>query len=302
MIKNCIVWIRDDFRLQDNPALSFATNNHEFVSAIYIYDKKDFDNVREAQKWWISKSLKSLNEDLNKNNINLEIIEGDHINFFEKFKSSDIAVYWNKIYEPQELKKDNEIIALLEKNKMSYKFFKGNVLNEYSEITKSDGTPFKVYSPFWRNAENYYIESVPLRNKSLKKLKKIKNFFKERISPEKILPKKNWYKKFEKYWTPSENDAGKLLQNFINKKVKDYGTLRDYPNINGTSRLSPYIRSGQIHVSLIWRKCNEIKPKNIGIKKYVNEIGWREFSHSLINYFQEMLKGNLRKEFTDSHG
>ena len=62
MIKNSIVWIRDDFRLQDNPALSFATNNHEFVSAIYIYDKKDFDNIREAQKWWISKSLISLKE------------------------------------------------------------------------------------------------------------------------------------------------------------------------------------------------------------------------------------------------
>ena len=71
MIKNSIVWIRDDFRIQDNPALSFATNNHEFVSAIYIYDKKDFDNIREAQKWWISKSLISLKEDLSKNNINL---------------------------------------------------------------------------------------------------------------------------------------------------------------------------------------------------------------------------------------
>ncbi len=256
MIKNSIVWIRDDFRLQDNPALSFATNNHEFVSAIYIYDKKEFDNIREAQKWWISKSLKSLNEDLLKNNISLEIIEDNQINFFKKFKSKDIAVYWNKIYEPQELKKDKEIITELEKNKMNYKFFKGNVLNEYNEITKNDGTPFKVYSPFWRNAENYYIESVPLKNKSLKKLKKIKSLF-----------------------------------------VKDYGTLRDYPSINGTSRLSPYIRSGQIHVSSIWRKCNEIKPKNIGIKKYVNEIGWREFSHSLINYFPEMLKGNLRKEF-----
>ncbi len=244
MIKNSIVWIRDDFRLQDNPALSFATNNHEFVSAIYIYDKKDFDNIREAQKWWISKSLKSLNEDLLKNNISLEIIEDNQINFFKKFKSKDIAD-----------------------------------------------------SPFWRNAENYYIESVPLKNKSLKKLKKIKSLFKNKAKPEKILPTKNWYKKFEKYWTPSENDAGKLLQNFINKKVKDYGTLRDYPSINGTSRLSPYIRSGQIHVSSIWRKCNEIKPKNIGIKKYVNEIGWREFSHSLINYFPEMLKGNLRKEF-----
>jgi len=140
--------------------------------------KKEFDNIREAQKWWISKSLKSLNEDLLKNNINLEIIEDNQINFFKKFKSNDIAVYWNKIYEPQELKKDKEIIAELEKNKINYKFFKGNVLNEYNEITKNDGTPFKVYSPFWRNAENYYIESVPLKNKSLKKLKKIKNLIK----------------------------------------------------------------------------------------------------------------------------
>ncbi len=297
MIKNSIVWIRDDFRLQDNPALSFATNNHEFVSAIYIYDKKDFDNIREAQKWWVSESLKSLNDDLIKNNINLEIIEDNQLNFFKKFKLNDTAVYWNKIYEPEQLKKDKDIIVQLEKNEISYKFFKGNILNEFSEITKNDGTPFKVYSPFWRNAENYYIESVPQKNKSLKKLKKIKYFFKNQVKPEKILPKKNWYKKFEKYWIPTEKNAGELLQNFINKKVKDYGTMRDYPSIDGTSRLSPYIRSGQIHVSSIWRKCNEIKQKNIGIKKYVNEIGWREFSHSLINYFPKMLKGNLRKEF-----
>jgi len=50
MIKNSIVWIRDDFRLQDNPALSFATNNHEFVSAIYIYDKKLVHSLFEKAK------------------------------------------------------------------------------------------------------------------------------------------------------------------------------------------------------------------------------------------------------------
>ena len=47
----------------------------------------------------------------------------------------------------------------------------------------------------------------------------------------------------------------------------------------------------------IWKKCNEIKVKGKGYRKYINELGWREFSHSLINYFPEMLKGNLRKEF-----
>ena len=57
MSKKAIVWIRDDFRLNNNHALSYATNNYDFVSVIYIYNKEYFVNVREAQRWWISKSL-----------------------------------------------------------------------------------------------------------------------------------------------------------------------------------------------------------------------------------------------------
>ena len=54
-----IFWIRDDFRLEDNPALSFATQNHESVIALFIYNNKNFDNQTEAQKWWVSKSLEA---------------------------------------------------------------------------------------------------------------------------------------------------------------------------------------------------------------------------------------------------
>ncbi len=95
----------------------------------------------------------------------------------------------------------------------------------------------------------------------------------------------------------SESESKKVLNNLIEKKIKDYGTARDYPAIEGTSKISPYIKHGQIHVSTIWQKCNQIKSKGIGYRKYINELGWREFSHSLINYFPEFLKGNYRKEF-----
>jgi deoxyribodipyrimidine photo-lyase len=71
MSKHAVFWIRDDFRIKNNPALSYATNNHEFVSAIYIYNNLKFDQKREAQKWWISKSLKEFSKDLQKFNINL---------------------------------------------------------------------------------------------------------------------------------------------------------------------------------------------------------------------------------------
>ncbi|MDA9961114.1 FAD-binding domain-containing protein [Candidatus Pelagibacter sp.] len=83
----------------------------------------------------------------------------------------------------------------------------------------------------------------------------------------------------------------------IKSKIKDYGTTRDIPSVEGTSKLSPYIKHGQIHVASIWKKCSEIKSKGIGYRKYINELGWREFSHSLINYFPEFLKGNYRKDF-----
>ena len=293
-----IFWIREDFRIENNPALSFATQNHDNVIALYIYNNNDFDNKREAQKWWVFKSLETLKKELSDYKINLEIVKGDELEIFYKFNKKDkLSVYWNKIYEPDVIAKGKKIRDLFIKNEINYKYFKGNILNEFQEITKNDGTPFKVFTPFWRNAEQVYLNQPPSKNYIVKKKIKKITIFKKCIEPIDILPKKNWYKKFEKYWKVSENDSKKILKNLIENKIKDYGTSRDIPSIEGTSKLSPYIKHGQIHVGSIWKKCSEIKSKGIGYRKYINELGWREFSHSLINYFPEFLKGNFRKEF-----
>ena len=293
-----IFWIREDFRIENNPALSFATQNHDNVIALYIYNNNDFDNKREAQKWWVFKSLETLKKELSDYKINLEIVKGDELEIFSKFNKKDkLSVYWNKIYEPDVIAKGKKIRDLFIKNEINYKYFKGNILNEFQEITKNDGTPFKVFTPFWRNAEQVYLNQPPSKNYIIKKKIKKITIFKKCIEPIDILPKKNWYKKFEKYWKVSENDSKKILKNLIENKIKDYGTSRDIPSIEGTSKLSPYIKHGQIHVGSIWKKCSEIKSKGTGYRKYINELGWREFSHSLINYFPEFLKGNFRKEF-----
>ena len=293
-----IVWIREDFRIDNNPALNYATQNHDYVIALYIYNSDEYDNKREAQKWWLSKSLDSFKKDLSNYKINLEILKGNELDIFSKIKKKDdVSIYWNKIYEPDVIDKGKKIRDSFLKNEINFKYFKGNILNEYQEITKNDGTPFKVFTPFWKNAEQKYLEKVPSKISGIKKLDKEFSFFKKTILPEKILPKKNWFKKFEKYWSPSEKEAQKNLQKLIKDKITDYGETRDFPHIDGTSKLSPYLKHGQIHVETIWNKCQGIKNKGKGYRKYINELGWREFSHSLINYFPEMLKGNLRKDF-----
>ena len=298
MTKKAIVWIREDLRIENNPALSYASQNHEMVTALYIYNNKYFDKKREAQKWWLSKSLNFFKDSLKKFNISLEIISGDEIEVFSKIKKNDdVTVYWSKVYEPDVIAKGKKIRDLFIKNKVDYKYFKGNILIEFQDVTKDDGTPFKVFTPFWKKAEQRYLEKVPSKISKIKKLSKEFIYFKESTSPDEILPKKNWFKKFEKYWKPSEIEAKKYLQELIKNRITDYGDTRDIPGVDGTSKLSPFLKFGQIHVETIWNKCDEVMNKGKGYRKYVNELGWREFSHSLINYFPEMLKGNLRKNF-----
>ena len=293
-----IVWIREDFRVDNNPALYYAAQNHDYVIALYIYNNDDFDNKREAQKWWLSKSLDSLKKDLSVYKINLEILKGDEFDILSKIKKKDnVSIYWNKVYEPDVIDKGKKIRDFFLKNEINFKYFKGNILNEYQEVKKNDGTPFKVFTPFWRNAEQKYLSSIPSKVLKIKKKNSFKIFFKNSIQPKNILPNKNWYKKFENYWEVSENKSKKILEDLLKNKIKDYGTNRDIPSVEGTSKLSPYIKHGQIHVEYIWKKCGELKTKNIGYRKYINELGWREFSHSLINYFPEFLRGNFRKEF-----
>ena len=294
-----IFWIREDFRLSQNPALSFVTKNHKVVDAIYVFKKKDFDNKREAQKWWIYKSLLNFKKELKTININLELIISNSYQeaFDEVLKNKNFSIYWNEIYEPRFLNFDKSISKRLVDKNIKFKIFKGNILNKPEKVRKNDGTPFKVFTPFWRTAEDVIIKNDFDNEYIIKKPVKRVKFLRSEADIKEILPKKNWYKKFEKFWNPSEKEALNVNKDFILNKIKDYGENRDIPGIDGTSKISPYLYFGQINIKTIWSTCNKIPEKKIGYRKYINELGWREFSHSLINNFPEMLKGNLRKEF-----
>ena len=293
-----VVWLRDDFRLIKNDALIYASKNHEYVCALYIYKKKDFQN-RSAQRWWLFESLKNFKKELDELNIILEVVEADYYKeIFEVIlKKKNFSIYWNKVYEPQFLLFDQKVSNSLKTKNINFKIFKGNFLNESHEIKKNDNTPFKVFTPFWKTAEKFYLDKGFLKTENIKiKNKKIK-FLDKSIKLEKILKGKKWYKKFENFWKPSEKEAIKNIKNFIKDGIVEYDQNRNIPGIEGTSKISPYLAFGQIHVETIWEECQKIQNKGNGYRKYINELGWREFSHSLINYFPEMLKGNLRKNF-----
>ena len=293
-----LFWLRDDFRINKNLGLYEATKNHDEVVVFYLY-KESMYHKQEAQKWWLSTSLSNFKKRLSNFNINLEIIKTDSFKlFFDKLLTKkNISIYWNKVYEPNYLKFDEYLIKNLKDKDVSFKICKGNVLNEIDEVKKDDGTPFKVFTPFWRNAEKHYIEKIPSKEKVIQKCLRKKLFFKKCINYSQILPKKSWFKNFEKFWLPSEESALKELKNFIEDRITDYSEGRNFPSISGTSKLSPFIKHGQIHVETIWDECINVRNKTIGNSKFLTEIGWREFNHTLINHFPHMLKNNYSKKF-----
>ncbi|CAN1598296.1 PhrB Deoxyribodipyrimidine photolyase [Candidatus Pelagibacterales bacterium] len=293
------VWLKDDFRISNNQALkALIEDNNKEKLAIYIYEEETYLSC-ESQKWWLAKSLEIFQKKLENLNISLDVIHENTSKTFKKLISNNSfnRIYWNKSCHVNDNITEEGIKKILKENNVFYKEFEANLLNPVEKIKKDDGTPFKVFTHYWKKAEQNY-----LRNNHKFDDKKYKNYnhdLKKNKNIQAIYPKKHWYKKFEKYWEPSEENAEKILNNFINKSIENYAIDRDIPSIEGTSKLSPYLKFGQISVHKIMQKCLEIKNKKIGYRKYINEIGWREFCHSLLHNFPEMEKNNLRKDFNN---
>ena len=161
-----LFWLRDDFRFKKNHGLIEATTKHNRVVVFYLY-KKDIYKDQEAQKWWLSRSLLNFKKKLNELNITLEIVETKSFKIFfdALIKKKDFAIYWNKVYEPDYLKFDEYLLNTFKNKNIDHRRFKGNALNEIDEVKKADGTPFKVFTPFWRTAEKYFIEKIPSKEK-----------------------------------------------------------------------------------------------------------------------------------------
>ena len=97
----------------------------------------------------------------------MEIIKVEsYKKFLIIFSKKNFSIYWNKTYEPNYLKFDEYLFNNFKKNGIEFNIFKGNILNEINEIKKGDGTPFKVFTPYWRNAEKFYLEKIPQKKKN----------------------------------------------------------------------------------------------------------------------------------------
>ncbi len=295
MTNRSMHWFRQDLRLYDNPALLEASKFNE-VFPIYILDT--FNNVEnitgEASSWWLFQSLKALNKQL-KNK--LSVFVGNPEDIIKSFISENniSSVFWNRCYEPWQIERDKRLKKKLQEIKINVKTFNSSLLWEPWTVKKDDGTPYKVFTPFYKKGcMNAVSPRIPLdKPKNTNYLRDEKNTI--CLNDLELISDKNWYKKLDNSWSPGELVAKEKLKKFISCGLSNYKTGRDFPSQEGTSLLSPHIHFGEISVNQIWHAIPF--EENHNFNHYRAELGWREFSYSQLFYNNQLPTKNLQSKF-----
>lgn len=298
--KKAIVWFRQDLRLGDNPALIYAVENNYRIYPIYIFDTKNKSewDVGEAAKWWLSKSLEVLNSRLS-GKLNYE--SGDPLEVLRKLACSlenCEALLWNRCYEPWQVARDTIIKKSLKSKVKIVKSFNGSLLFEPNTIKKKDGTPYRVFTPFFRRGCLENVMQPDLPSGDLPKIS-LCNRANSTHSIDKFIKPEKWFEKFGGLWTPGEHGAKTRLENFLENGIEGYQEGRNYPSLPKVSGLSPHLHFGEISVNRIWHSLRNRDKlgDNKDIDTFLTELGWREFSHNLLFFNTSMPEDNLQKKF-----
>lgn len=296
-----LLWFCSDLRLDDNAALASALKRNEPIYPVYIWSPEDEGNwpMGGASQWWLHHALRSLGDALEACGLKLIIREGSAKEVLKRLlqETQSTAVFWNRRYWPNLIKRDTAIKAFLKDQGIEAQSFNSSLLHEPFDVKNKTGKPFQVFTPFWKHCLALDKESaVKLEWRKLVTPNKWPKS--ERINVLNLLPNIKWDKSFYDEWDPTLEGAEKSLKLFTKKIVEDYKTLRDFPAKPGTSRLSPYLRFGQVGPRQIWNVVSQSSAcKTKGAQVFLSEVGWREFAYHLVYHFPATPEKPLRPNF-----
>lgn len=291
-----IHWFRQDLRLSDNPALLKAAE-HGKVLPLYILDDENSGEYQmgAASRWWLHHSLNALNQSLDGK---LCVHFGNPVSILSQLVKSHkvVAVYWNRCYEPWRIERDKALKLNLTAQGIAVSTFNGSLLWEPWEIAKSDGKPYRVFTPFYRKG---CLSATPPRV-PLQEPKSIEvcdaRLPAHTIDDLGLLPTIRWDQALEQHWSISEKGAHKRLNDFIKKGLLHYKEGRNFPAKPYVSRLSSYLHWGQISPHQAWEAARQ-QGSSKDCEHFCSELAWREFSHSLLYYNPSLPRQNLQTKF-----
>ena len=300
----CIVWLRNDLRLTDNPALASAARSGARVLPLYIREDDPTDPWPEggAARVWRHHSLARLDVALRSLGSRLILRHGDALAVLRSLVAHTGAgrICWNRRYEPAAIARDRAIMAQLRAEGLEVSSFPGNLLFEPWEVANKSGRPFQVFTRFWQHCATLPAPMPPEPAPVCLPAPAVWPAG-DALEALGLLPDRPWAASMIARWQPGAEGADRALGEFLAHRLQGYADGRDLPAQPATSRLSPHLHFGEIGVRQVWQALNAqavpTDPADDALRRFRAEIGWREFAHHLLFHFPHTTDAPLRKEF-----
>ncbi|EED36207.1 deoxyribodipyrimidine photo-lyase [Luminiphilus syltensis NOR5-1B] len=302
MAETTIFWFRQDLRLTDLPGLCAAAERGA-VLPVFIHDPSLGNewSLGGASQWWLHYSLKSLQASIEARGGELILRRGAPEDVLTALieESGASAVYSSRQYQPWATSLETTLHETLTDEGIDYKRYAGTLLFEPGSVLTGGGTPYKVFTPFWRACLQ---SEAPREPRSIPDVEWHVGVRSESVEDWNLRPSNpNWADGWESLWSPGEEGATRRLDDFLAGTVKHYGDGRDIPAEAYTSRLSPHLKFGEISPRQIWHAAQYAKQRlpeaAESIDKFLSEIGWREFCYTLLDQFPEMPNKPFKAQF-----
>ena len=272
-----IIWFRRDLRLDDNAALYYALKDKNPVVPVFVFDKNildDLENKQDPRIEFIYETVQQMQAQLKKYGSTINVFYATPLEAFEQLleKFTIKKVFANEDYEQYAIDRDAQVSALLNKHNAQLDLYKDHVLFSKNEILKDNNEPYTVFTPY---SKKWLAKLNAFYLKSYSSKKYFRNFYKENGRQIPLLESMGFKKTGKPF--PSKTIHTDLIE--------AYNTTRDFPGINGTSRLGIHLRFGTISIRKLAAKAYQLN------KIYLNELIWRDFYHMILWHFPHVRKG-----------
>lgn len=304
-----LLWFREDLRLADNPALHAAVATGQPLICVYIFDteSKGLRPPGGAARWWLHGALAALDTSLKKRGGTLHILRGPAAPLIERLAiDNDVsAASWNRRYDAPGRAIDTAIKSALKARDIHVESFNGALLHEPWTVIGKSGAPFRVFTPFWRAALAKGEPEPPLKAPTafvFHSQPKIPGTV--ALADLNLEPRKpDWAAGLRASWTPGEAGARGALDRFLDEGLAGYAVRRDRPDMTSTSRLSPFLHFGHLSARQVWHAAQTavasgaFDASRADLDKFLAELGWREFSYSLLFHHPDLATRNFQSRF-----
>ncbi|MCU1542476.1 MAG: photolyase [Microbacteriaceae bacterium] len=294
-----VVWLRDDLRLADNPALHAAVQRGESVVVVYLLDEVSpgIRPLGAAVKWWLHYSLSALAADLAAIGGSLVLRRGDAAAQIPRIVAETHAgaVYWNRRYgRARDI--DAGLKGSLRDAGVEVQSFRANLLFEPWTVTTREGGPYGVFTPFWKTCLEIGVSRQPLEAPTSIATHAAAS---DDLDSWGLLPTHpDWAGGLREDNRPGEHNAHERLERFAEEVLANYDA-RDQPGVEATSGLSPHLRFGELSPLQIWHRMTGAidASSRVNAASFLRELGWREFNYSTLYNFPELHERNYRPAF-----